>query len=129
MDTREKHKVKDKLYSYNPAGYCGVFVSRKVMKKLAGMTTKFEQEVREVLKANIDDLYCYEWNLAYPNKIQTAVYFATKGDLNHRIDLFRARQPEVHSEVYLAAAFGEDAKAIIKQIEEEGRLKDKVNDK
>ena len=112
-------KIQERLYSYNPSNYCGVFMPEKVMKKLVKLTASFEEEVRRVLLDNIDDLYTYEWRLAYPNGKQTTIYFGNKdGDMKHRISLFQARQPEYHPDVYLGSGYTKEVETFIKSFGE-----------
>lgn len=120
MTSTVKHTpIPERLYKFNPAGYCGVFMPEKVMKKLVKMTDKFEREVRLVLSENKDSLYEYGWSLAYPNGKQTTVLFADKGDVDSRIKLFCVDQPEYCPIVYAGTGHDEASKEVIKQIEQE----------
>ena len=107
-------KIKERLFEYNPSGYCGVYMPEKVMKKLSKLTADFEEEVRRILLDNIDDLYTYDWGLAYPNGEQTTVYFANKKDLRDRINLFKARQPLYRGDVYFGSPYTDEGRAFLK---------------
>jgi len=114
MKGKKMEQVKERLYAYNPAGYCGIFLPEKVMKKLVKLTHDFELEVKRVLLDNIDDLYRYEWSLAHPNGKQKTVYFAVKEDVALRLELFKARQPEYHPVVFLGNPYSEEGCAFLK---------------
>lgn len=116
------NKVQERLYAYNPTSYCGVFMPEKVMKKLAKLTYDFEEEVRRVLLDNIDDLYVYDWGLAYPNGEQKTILFAHKENLKERIKIFKARQPEYCHDVYLGDPYSSDGKSFLENF---GKKNDK----
>lgn len=93
-----------RLYKFNPSGYCGFLLPEKTMKKLLKITIEHEEEVRKILTEDKDDLYLYGWGLAYPNGKQTSFTIAYpewfRDEKQVRIDLFTAAKPEYKSEVF-----------------------------
>ena len=58
----DKHIVLDKeLWDLSHNCYCGFLVNRKVMQLLMKKITKFNEDVKEILLNNIDDIYLSEW--------------------------------------------------------------------
>jgi len=96
--------ISQKLYKFNPSGYCGFLLPEKTMKKLLKITIKHEEEVRKILTEDKDNLYLYGWGLAYPNRKQTSFTIAEpewlRDKKQDRIDLFTAAKPEYQSEVF-----------------------------
>lgn len=72
-------------------GYAGVLIREKKAKKLAKLLYKQNQEVKELLASDLDDLEVSHWTLAYPKGEQTGVtyYSEHEGDSAklHRISL------------------------------------------
>jgi len=116
-DILEKNRFNGRLYRYNANGVCGFLMPKHVMQKIAKRATKYQNDVREILTEHIDELYDYNWSLAYPNGEQTVVTFAGH-PTKERIQSFKPDIPELEDEIYLGAAFSDEAKQIIKAIEE-----------
>lgn len=114
-------KVKERLYSFNPSGYCGFLLPETVMKKLVKLTEKHEEEVRRVLLDNIDDLHIYDWGLAYPDGVQTIVIFSNDQSFSDKktiINLFKSDKPKYQPDVYIGNPHSEEGKQILKQLGE-----------
>lgn len=62
-------------FNVDNGAYCGVVMPENVMKKLAKLYTKHNDEVKDLLTQHKDEIYPYEWTLAYPNGEQNIVEF------------------------------------------------------
>lgn len=62
-------------FKVDNGAYCGIVMPEHVMKKLAKLYTKHNDEVKDLLTQHKDEIYPYEWTLAYPNGEQKTVAF------------------------------------------------------
>ena len=62
-------------FNVNNGAYCGIVMPEHVMKKLAKLYAKHNDEVKDLLTRHKDEIYPYEWTLAYPNGEQKTVAF------------------------------------------------------
>lgn len=62
-------------FKVDNGAYCGVVMPEHVMKKLAKLYAKHNDEVKDLLTQHKDEIYPYEWTLAYPNGEQKTVEF------------------------------------------------------
>ena len=62
-------------FKVDNGAYCGIVMPEHVMKKLAKLYTKHNDEVKDLLTQHKDEIYPYEWTLAYPNGEQKTVVF------------------------------------------------------
>ena len=73
-------------FNVNNGAYCGIVMPEHVMKKLAKLYAKHNDEVKDLLTRYKDEIYPYEWALAYPNGEQkVVVYNATYLSTEERI--------------------------------------------
>lgn len=69
--------------------YCGIVMPEHVMKKLAKLYAKHNDEVKDLLTQYKDEMYSYEWALAYPNGEQKVViYNATHSSTEERVERY-----------------------------------------
>lgn len=64
-------RMEGNWFNVNNGAYCGIVMPEHVMKKLA----KHNDEVKDLLTRHKDEIYPYEWTLAYPNGEQKTVAF------------------------------------------------------
>ena len=58
----DKHIILDKeLWDLSHNNYCGFLVNRKVMQLVMKKITKFNEDIKEILLNNIDDIYTSSW--------------------------------------------------------------------
>ena len=62
-------------FNVNNGTYCGIVMPEHVMKKLAKLYTKHNDEVKDLLTQHKDEIYPYEQTLAHPNGEQKTVAF------------------------------------------------------
>ena len=76
-------------FNVDNGAYCGVVMPEHVMKKLAKLYAKHNDEVKDLLTRYKDEMYPYEWALAYPNGEQKVVaYNATYLSTEERIERY-----------------------------------------
>lgn len=79
-------------FQINPGEFCGVFVSKRLGQRMYKMLQRHQDEIKEMLAANIDEVEPKEWTLAFPDGEQTVVNFfdpeATEEEKMRRIELF-----------------------------------------
>lgn len=68
-------RMEGNWFNVNNGAYCGIVMPEHVMKKLAKLYAKHNGEVKDLLTQHKDELYPYEWALAYPNGEQKTVVF------------------------------------------------------
>lgn len=93
METLKESKKAIKTYYDMAAGvYCGLLLEKRLAMKMAKLLYKQQEEIKELLVANIDETEVSEWTLAYPDEKQTVVVFfnpkATREEKMQRIELF-----------------------------------------
>ena len=93
MEASKESKKAIKTYFDMAAGtYCGLLLEKRLAERMAKLLYKQQQEIKELLAANIDETEVSEWTLAYPDKKQTSVKFfnpkATKEEKMRRVELF-----------------------------------------
>ena len=100
--------IETRLYNYSAGGYCGVLMPENVMKKLAKLNHEYSSEVKKVLSDHKQELYAAHWTCANHKvddviKKQVIVHFtmADEDEVNRRISLFKADQPEYIKDVYM----------------------------
>lgn len=62
-------------FNVDNGGYCGIVMPEHVMKKLVKLYAKHNDEVKDLLTQYKDEIYPYDWTLAYPNGKQKVVAF------------------------------------------------------
>lgn len=62
-------------FNINNGEYCGIVMPEHVMKKLVKLYAKHNDEVKDLLTQHKDEIYPYDWTLAYPNGKQKVVTF------------------------------------------------------
>ena len=76
-------------FKVDNGAYCGIVMPEHVMKKLAKLYAKHNDEVKDLLTQNKDEIYPYEWTLAYPNGEQKVVAFNSAYEsVEGRIDMY-----------------------------------------
>ena len=66
-------RMEGNWFNVNNGAYCGIVMPEHVMKKLAKLYAKHNDEVKDLLTRYKDEMYPYEWVLAYPNGEQKVV--------------------------------------------------------
>ena len=107
-------KIETRLYNYSAGGYCGVLMPENVMKKLAKLNHEYSSEVKKVLHDHKQELHTAHWTCANHRvdgeiKKQIIVHFtiANNDELDRRISLFKASQPEYIKTVYMVGKYEE----------------------
>lgn len=82
-----------KTYFNMPAGaYCGLLLEKRLAIRMQKLLMRQEQDIKELLAANIDETEVSEWTLAYPDGEQTTVTYFDPTKLNdekiRRVELF-----------------------------------------
>lgn len=110
-------KSLEKFFKLNFSSYCGIFLREKTAKKVAKLLHKQNQQLKELLYNNLNDLEEVNWTLAYPNKKQRTVYYYkthNEEDIIRRISLCDKQNIEfVKDGVYI----GDSEEDIIKEYE------------
>ena len=76
-------------FNVNNGAYCGIVMPEHVMKKLAKLYAKHNDEVKDLLTQHKDEIYPYEWTLAYPNREQkTVVFNSAYSSVEERIEKY-----------------------------------------
>lgn len=76
-------------FNVNNGTYCGIVMPEHVMKKLAKLYAKHNDEVKDLLTQYKDEIYSYEWTLAYPNGEQKIVAFNSAYEsVEERIEMY-----------------------------------------
>ena len=93
MEALKESKKAIKTYFDMAAGtYCGLLLEKRLAERMAKLLYKQQQEIKELLAANIDETEISEWTLAYPDEKQTRVKFfnpkATTAEKMRRVELF-----------------------------------------
>lgn len=99
------------LYDYTAGVYCGVLVTEKVMRKLAGLQAEHLESVKRLLadEAERGNVHPSMWTLHHPDGVQTDVHFIdTTADIRERIkNATTSRGPIAHSLVFIADSMDE----------------------
>ncbi len=101
------------LYDYSAGVYCGVLVTEKVMRKLAGLQAKHLEDVKRLLcdEADRGNVHPSMWTLHYPDGEQTDVkYIDTSADLSGRIKNATIANPPIARQVVFVAGSMDEAK-------------------
>lgn len=101
----DKYRKNEELWYLGHNGLCGFFTKRKVMQQIMKKITKFEEDIKNILEENIDDVYTYSWtlhNIMDGDKIkkQRAVHYISNEDKKIRLKIFKAQRPERMDEVF-----------------------------
>ena len=93
MEKLKESKKAIKTYFDISAGtYSGLLLEKRLAERMVKLLYKQQQEIKELLAANIDETEVSDWTLAYPHGIQTTVKFfnpeKTTKDKMRRIELF-----------------------------------------
>lgn len=93
MEALKESKKAIKTYFDMAAGiYCGLLLEKRLAVRMAKLLYKQQQEIKELLAANIDETEVSEWTIAYPDNKQTIFRFfnpkATREDKMRRVELF-----------------------------------------
>ena len=102
-------RLPDTQYELNPFGFCGVFMTKPVMEKLAKLIHRHALAIREVLDSHKDELHAAHWTMA-TKQGQSAEYvrFVLRGESpSDRIKLFKPIQPEKRDEVFIVSNYDE----------------------
>ena len=76
-------------FEVDNGAYCGIVMPEHVMKKLAKLYAKHNDEVKDLLTQHKDEIYPYEWTLAYPNREQkTVVFNSAYSSVEERIEKY-----------------------------------------
>lgn len=67
----------EKFFDMNMGSFCGVLIREKKAKKLAKLLYRQNQEIKELLADDLDQLEVSDWTLAYPDGKQTPVHYYT----------------------------------------------------
>ena len=68
-------RMEGNWFNVNNGTSCGIVMPEHVMKKLAKLYAKHNDEVKDLLTRHKDEIYPYGWTLAYPNGEQKTVAF------------------------------------------------------
>ena len=89
---KESKKAIKTYFDMAAGTYCGLLLEKRLAERMAKLLYKQQQEIKELLAANIDETEVSEWTLAYPDEKQTSVKFfnpkATKEEKMRRVELF-----------------------------------------
>ncbi len=93
IDLKKKSTKAIKPYFNMDAGiYCGLLLEKRLAVRMGKLLYKQQQEIKELLAANIEETEVSNWTLAYPDDKQTDVMFfdpnATEADKMRRVELF-----------------------------------------
>lgn len=88
-----KIKKSNKTYfTINAGCYCGLIMEKRLGVRMSKLLLRQQEEIKELLSANIDETETYNWTLAYPDNKQTIVPYINPNDKDlqkqQRIDLF-----------------------------------------
>lgn len=82
-------RISGNWFNVNNGAYCGIVMPEHVMKKLAKLYVKHNDEVKDLLIQHKDEIYPYEWTLAYPNGEQKVVAFNSAYEsVEERIEMY-----------------------------------------
>lgn len=82
-------RIAGNWFNVNNGAYCGIVMPEHVMKKLAKLYAKHNDEVKDLLTQHKDEIYPYEWTLAYPNGEQKVVAFNSAYEsVEERIEMY-----------------------------------------
>lgn len=82
-------RIPGNWFEVNNGCYCGVVMPEHVAKKLVKLFAKHNDEVKDLLTQNKEELYAYDWTLAYPNGKQKSVYYnSTHSSVEDRIERY-----------------------------------------
>ena len=99
------------LYKYSAGSFCGVLVTKKVMKKLVKLQHEHLRAVKALLLdgADEDDVFPAMWALHYPEGKQTPIdYIDTSADLKDHISrAVHSGQPERLDTVFVSSSMDE----------------------
>lgn len=78
-------------FDMNAGVYCGLLLEKRLAIRMSKLLLKQQQEIKELLAANIEETEVSEWTLAYPDGEQKSVIFfnpdATVRDKMRRVEL------------------------------------------
>lgn len=77
-------------YSVSFGIYLGVIVNEKLMRKATKLLRKQDEELKQLLLNNLDDLEVNNWTLAHPNGEEQAINYISKNNYEtkeERIDV------------------------------------------
>jgi len=103
----ENNKASKMYFNLKFGNYCGLLLEKRLAKRVVGMLKKQQQELKELIAANIDETEIYEWTLAFPDNKQEIVRFfdnkRTHNDKINRLDLMdNVELFEVVKDVFIA---------------------------
>jgi hypothetical protein len=107
-------------FKINAGVYSGLYLEKRLATRVAKLLYKQNEELKELLAANLDETEVYDWTLCYPDTgEQTVVHFFNpdKGDEEKldRIKLFNRDQLIQKVEVVFMAGSMEEAEKIGKK--------------
>ena len=89
---KESKKAVKTYFNISAGAYCGLLLEKRLAERMAKLLYKQQQEIKELLAANINETEVSEWTLAYPDEKQTTVSFfnpkATIEEKMLRVELF-----------------------------------------
>lgn len=101
------NKVKERLYDFPAGAFCGVLMPEKVMKKIAKLHHKHNEEIRRVLYENKEHLYSSHWTMAVEEGKETVyvTYTLSKPScldgIEQRINLYAPPKCRYQEDVYI----------------------------
>lgn len=112
METLTSKKAIKTYFNMAAGTYCGLLLEKRLAERMIKLLHKQQQEIKELLSANINETEVAEWTLAYPDNKQTSVHFfnpkASNEDKMRRVELFNkvdlARKVD---EVFIASSMDE----------------------
>ena len=133
----DKHIILDKeLWDLSYNNCCGFLVNRKVMQLVMKKITKFNEDMKEILLNNIDDIYLSDWtchSIKKDEKIlkQKVIIFTNinddKFEKEQRLRIYSTNKPICVEEVFNCENY-EVAKEVAKELCEEALKQEKNKD-
>lgn len=84
-------KATEKYFDFPFGNLAGVLLNEKAMKQVAKLLYRQNQELKELLHNNIDNIEVSNWTLAYPNGQQESIHYihdeSSWDSKEHRISL------------------------------------------
>lgn len=86
--TKEEHALKslEKFFDMPMGVYCGVLMREKTAKKLAKLLYKHNQEIKELLASDLDQIEVSNWSLAHPEGKQTNFKFYMESSDSEKLE-------------------------------------------
>lgn len=92
METKESKKAIKTYFDMAAGCYCGLLLEKRLAERMAKLLYRQQQEIKELLAANIGETEVSQWTLVYSDEKQTIVKFfnpeATIEEKMRRVELF-----------------------------------------